>query len=322
MKPVPSLVITTGDYDGIGLEIASKALRKIRARPFQAILLVSSRAPKAHRDKWTQPFKNNWVESFELASQMDRKLGRVLCVLSDEDPALWIERAARACLNGQCDAMVTGPLSKPGLIAAGLKDIGHTDILKRVCAEYRKPSSAFMGFVGTQFNVALATGHIPVDKVESQLRFEKLFELVQSLDAFMTSKNRKPIGILGLNPHAGDSGLIGDFEQNKLSPWIARLKELGFQIEGPLVPDVAFQASQRKKYSWFIALYHDQGLIPFKMAHGLQGAHFTLGLPVIRTSVDHGTAKDIFKKGIAGAESMTEALLLANKLVLRRFSNV
>jgi len=122
---------------------------------------------------------------------------------------------------------------------------------------------------------------------------------------------------LGLNPHAGDSGLIGSFDDLVLKPILDRLRQEGFLIEGPLVPDVAFLKTNWKKYLAYVACYHDQGLIPFKMIHGFEsGVHLTLGLPFIRTSVDHGTAKDLFDLDHADDRSMREAIKAALELTL------
>jgi len=310
------LLITTGDVDGIGLEVTGKALAQWKSRPFEAIVLVNAKAPKAHFRKWSGgfPIYRNLTE----ALKQPRKRSQVSWVLSESSPALWIEPAAKACLHGDVDALVTGPLSKPAIHEAGLDDVGHTDILKRVCAA----PDAFMAFAGNSFSVALLTGHIPVSSVESSLRMKMLHSLVQLIIDFLKpSRSRtklKPIGILGLNPHSSDSGLIGNFENKSLLPWVRKLQQLGFPVEGPLVPDVAFQKSNWDKYSFFISLYHDQGLIPFKLVHGYDAAHFTLGLPMIRTSVDHGTAKDIFNKDIANPESMKAAIKLAADIVQKK----
>jgi 4-hydroxy-L-threonine phosphate dehydrogenase PdxA len=125
---------------------------------------------------------------------------------------------------------------------------------------------------------------------------------------FLRGGDRKPIGILGLNPHAGDSGLIGQEEKLVIQPAVEKLKKNGFLVEGPLSPDAAFFPPSWKRYCFYVATYHDQGLIPFKLAHQHSGAHLTLGLPIWRTSVDHGTAKDIYGKNLANPQSMVDAI--------------
>jgi 4-hydroxythreonine-4-phosphate dehydrogenase len=210
--------------------------------------------------------------------------------------------------------MATAPLSKQEIQNAGFKDIGHTDILKRISGRSR----AYMTFIGPKFNVLLVSGHIPVEKTEVALSDDLLKDAIacamKSRGILQGALAKKPLGLLGLNPHAGDQGLIGNFEETKLKPLIRSLS-LGKSVVGPLVPDAAFQHENWKKFSFYVALYHDQGLIPFKMAHGFDvGAHLTLGLPIRRSSVDHGTAKDLFGKNKAKPGSMIEALKWAIRL--------
>ncbi|MEN0058579.1 MAG: 4-hydroxythreonine-4-phosphate dehydrogenase PdxA, partial [Bdellovibrio sp.] len=209
----------------------------------------------------------------------------------------------------------TGPLSKTLIYESGLRDMGHTDILKRVS----KTQNVHMGFLGREFNVLLATAHIPLNKIAQSLTTENLSLALINANHLRkilpTSLARKPIGLLGLNPHAGEAGLIGDEEGQLFPSLLSFARQHKIPVSGPLVPDAAFLKSNWKKYSVFLALYHDQGLIPFKLVHGQQsGVHISVGLPFIRTSVDHGTAKDIFEKNKALPHSMRDALTWAVKL--------
>ena len=173
-----------------------------------------------------------------------------------------------------------------------------------------------MGFIGKKFNVVLATGHCPTETVETKLQsvnMAKFFELcLESRKLLKPSLRNKPLGVLGLNPHSGDNGIIGKYEIETLQPLLRKFSKK--EVHGPLIPDVAFSPKNWNKYSFFVALYHDQGLIPFKMIHGFQGVHITLGLPIKRCSVDHGTAKDIFGKNIANPSSMSDAIKFGIKL--------
>ena len=313
MIKIPRLLITTGDENGIGLEIASKSLASYKNKSFDTIVLASESTSKSHFRKWAR--SSILFKTLQEALSQPRRKGQVLIVRSDLSPALWIEPCARACMAQQADALVTGPLSKPAIQKAGLGDVGHTDILRRVC----QAEDVFMAFQGDSFSVALLTGHISLREVESSIKMRSLKTLVQliqnhvlsTLGAKSKSQLPRPIGILGLNPHSGDQNLIGAFEAALLSPALRKIKQQGFRVEGPLVPDVAFQKDQWEKYCFYIALYHDQGLIPFKMQHGFEASHWSLGLPIIRTSVDHGTAQDIFNKDIANPASMKAAIQLA-----------
>ena len=170
-----------------------------------------------------------------------------------------------------------------------------------------------MGFVGNKFNVVLATGHIPLSAVAQDLTVDKIIGACRAafdLRAQLPVRRRKlPIGLLGLNPHAGDGGIISTEEGSIFSVALERLAAMQIPVVGPLVPDAAFLKEAWSKYSSYVACYHDQGLIPFKAIHGFDsGTHLTLGLPLKRTSVDHGTAKDIFGKNKANPGSMVSAL--------------
>lgn len=295
------IAITSGDPDGIGLEVIEKALKKI-VLPKDVQLLIF----KSSKTKISIPQKYSFAQATSLQEAL--KLRASVVLISSKDPApLWIEQSARAAKRNQISSLVTAPLSKGLIVTSGLKDIGHTDILKRICGV----ESAYMGFFGSKFNVILASGHIPIDMVEKSLSGERLFSVFSVVSSYKKylpkAKQKLPIGVLGLNPHAGDMGLLGQFEQRVLIPTIKKAKKT-LPLEGPLIPDVAFQKQNWKKYSFYIALYHDQGLIPFKMAHGYGGAHLTLGLPIPRSSVDHGTAKDIFGKNRANPDSMIDAI--------------
>jgi 4-hydroxythreonine-4-phosphate dehydrogenase len=296
------ILITTGDADGIGLEVAIKALTRVGPQKnCQMIIWLSQTISKSKMNSLRKKFDLTWTTELSSALNIPFTKNTLICVHSDQSPAKWVEESAQACLDKKAQALVTGPLSKQAIHAAGMSDIGHTDILKRIC----NSKTAFMGFLGNKFNVVLATGHIPVSKVEESLTPELLEAAIAATNqAKEFLKSKKPVAVLGLNPHAGDKGIIGGFDEKIAGPTIKRMGAIG-----PLVPDVAFMKENWKKYSYYVALYHDQGLIPFKSFHGFEtGVHLTLGLPIKRSSVDHGTAKDIFGKNKADAGSMTEAL--------------
>jgi 4-hydroxythreonine-4-phosphate dehydrogenase len=314
-KPL-KIVITTGDLDGIGLEITAKALAKLGPKPgINFFLWRSAKASQKYLRRMDSYFKRKTVQTWPEALNVSLDSPKVLVdINSNRSPASWVEESAKAGLYGHVDALATAPLSKVSIIQAGQKDLGHTEILRRVT----KASPLFMSFVGDKFSVILATGHMSVDAVSRQLSSEQLESAIRhsfTLRKWLPTKNAlKPVAVVGLNPHAGEEGLIGKEEQDVFIPLLERLKKEKLQVEGPLVPDVAFQEQNWKKYSIYVSPYHDQGLIPFKMIHGLAGVHITMGLPFVRTSVDHGTAKDIFGKDRASPESMIQALKWAINL--------
>jgi 4-hydroxythreonine-4-phosphate dehydrogenase len=315
-KPL-RIALTTGDVDGIGTEVTAKALAKLKPQPgVSFILWRSPRCPPRHLSLIDRAFKritvSTWPEALQVTPDSSKE---IIDINSNLPPPTWVETTAQASLFGHIDGMVTAPLSKTSIAAAGLKDIGHTDILRRVS----KAKELFMGFIGDEFNVLLATGHIPIEDVASQLtpaRLERAIMAAEQMRAVLDKRQAaKPLALLGLNPHAGETGLIGHQEQKVHLAVMDTVREKGIKIEGPLVPDAAFFRKNWSEFSVFIANYHDQGLIPFKMIHGQEsGIHLTMGLPFVRTSVDHGTAKDLFGKNKADASSMTLAIEWAIRL--------
>ncbi len=310
------VALTTGDADGIGTEVTAKALAKLK--PITGVRFYvwrSPRCPAPHLAMIDRSFKRitvgSWPEALKVATDSKREL---IDINSNQAPASWVETAAKASLFGHIDAMVTAPLSKTSVAAAGMTDMGHTGILKRVARR-----ELFMGFIGDEFNVVLATDHLSIEAVSRALTMERLKSALVAADMLRQVFDRKraalPLALVGLNPHSGEEGLIGREEESVHRPALEAARTKGLKVEGPLVPDAAFFKSNWKRYSIFVASYHDQGLIPFKMIHGQEsGIHVTLGLPFVRTSVDHGTAKDIFGKNKADARSMTLAIEWALKL--------
>lgn len=290
-------LITTGDPDGIGLEITLKSLKRIKPKKTEKFIFFS------------EPLKkSNYFVCDDLKIALASKES-IVNLQSDKSAAHWVFEAARFCMDHNA-CIVTGPLSKQLIFKNGFSEIGHTEILKKVSG----CKNVFMTFLGRDFNVALLTDHCELKKVEKQLTGERIAKLVGLLRNSNLFTPAKKIALLALNPHAGDSGVISSFDEHFLKPIAERL-----QIEGPLPPDSAFLKSFHKKFSVYVACYHDQGLIPFKMHHGFEsGVHISLGLPFIRTSVDHGTAKDLFGKNKADYRSMLLAIETARKLNLKK----
>lgn len=308
-----SFFLTTGDQDGIGPEVTAKSLLRLKSKlPAQPIVWRGSESAKTFAPL-ARAYRRVIVSSPEDALDLKPRAGTLIEIESQDSPARWIEDAAALCLKDKSLAgLATAPLSKTLIFDSGMKDLGHTEILARVS----KTKAVFQGYAGSKFNVVLVTAHAPLARVPKLLTRDRVRNACWAAHAFQQSlgpaARRKPMAILGLNPHAGEKGLIGG-EEKELTKWIPSLR--GTRIEGPLVPDAAFLEKNWSKYSVFISLYHDQGLIPFKMIHGKEsGAQVTLGLPFIRTSVDHGTAKDLFGKNKADPGSMIDAIKLCLKL--------
>ena len=238
-----------------------------------------------------------------------------------------LDYAIDGCLQGYFDAMVTAPLQKSIINDAGTPFTGHTEYLAERC----KASHVVMmlcaplpsGFLGLKtsrdLRVALVTTHLPLKEVPKSLSFNLILETIQIVNQDLQKKFGIPkplIRMAGLNPHAGESGYLGREEIEIISPAIEAAQKMGIRVSGPYPGDTMFDPESVAQVDAFIAMYHDQGLAPFKFVTFGNGVNVTLGLPIIRTSVDHGTALDIAGKGIADSGSMLEALRLAYQLAV------
>jgi len=225
-----------------------------------------------------------------------------------------LELAMESHRAGEIQGLVTAPISKAHMKAAGFPFPGHTEYL----AAKTGTEKFVMMMVGPRLKVTLVTIHEPLARVSSQLTQEKILDTLaityQSLQQLFGIKQPK-IAVCGLNPHAGEEGILGSEEREVIGPAIASATKKGYPCSGPRVPDAVFYEAYQSKWDAVVCMYHDQGLIPFKMVHFKDGVNVTLGLPLVRTSPDHGTAFDIAGKGIADSSSMEAALRLAIELV-------
>lgn len=317
------LVITTGDADGIGFEVSAKALLALGPQKGFTFYLFHSDDWQNRNDivyikKILSRFRVVTVNSLKAALVLPRNNYDLIEIVSTASPAVWVRDAAKLCAAGKLDGITTAPLSKIEIKNSGIKAIGHTEILQK--AAHAK--HVFMAFRGSKMNVVLATGHVGIKRVKiTPMVLNAAVSAADRFRKFLPDKVRKlPIGVVALNPHSGERGIIGNEEVRSYVPTLKKLSRRGLKIEGPLVPDVVFAKERWKKYSVLVASYHDQGLIPFKLLHGFSdpGVHLTLGIPFVRTSVDHGTAKDIFGQNKANPRSMIAAIKLAVALIERR----
>lgn len=306
------LAVTTGDSDGVGLEVAIKSLQRLPLNKNYQMVFFCAESPDLKNQ--FRKLKKKYRLNFCKLSELDEKPlspKDLIVIKSDESPAAWVEFSARQCLAGKFAGLVTGPLSKAIVQKHNSADLGHNEILSRVTG-----SRSQMAFVGKKFNLLLVSGHEPLRKAGESVTLESLrlsIERAMELRKLLPqSLNKKPVGVLGLNPHSGEDGLIGQEELRVHRPAIKEFPD----AEGPLVPDIAFFKKNWSRYSVFVANYHDQGLIPFKMVHE-QGdaAQISLGIPIVRTSVDHGTAKEIFGRNKARPDSMICAIKWALRLI-------
>ena len=225
----------------------------------------------------------------------------------------YVENAIDAALGGQVAGVTTGPLNKEALRAAGISFPGHTEIF----AEKTHAQRFCMMQYSSEVRCVFATTHVPYSEVPALLTKERILDVLElGAQAMRRIRGHEPkIGVLGLNPHAGEHGLFGEEEEQIIIPAIEAARERGFNVEGPIPPDTAFLPAKRRATDIFVCMYHDQGHIPLKALCFDEAVNTTLGLPIIRTSVDHGTALDIAGQGKAKPNSLFEAVKLALKFV-------
>jgi 4-hydroxythreonine-4-phosphate dehydrogenase len=219
--------------------------------------------------------------------------------------------------EGLVEGIVTGPISKNSLQLGGYPFTGHTELLSR---HFGAPDCQMM-MVYRAFRVVPLTRHLPVHDVSGALSVKKIVTALRVVNESLVREFGVPkprLAVSGLNPHAGDGGVLGSEEIGIIAPALRRARRLGLRVTGPVPADALFQDAKSGTFDVFITMYHDQGLIPFKMISKRRGVNVTVGLPVVRTSVDHGVAYDIAGKGIASTESLKEAYRLAETLVRRR----
>ncbi|AYA36622.1 4-hydroxythreonine-4-phosphate dehydrogenase PdxA [Hymenobacter oligotrophus] len=329
---LPRIGISTGDLAGIGPEIIYRTLQDARILRFCTPVVYGTAATlfdEFPQDKNHAPLAFRQVR--EAADIVAGKVNAVTCwdedfVLTPGQPSEASGRAARLSLiaaandlkAGLIDGLVTAPISKDNTQGEGFTFPGHTEFL----AHHFSPNNdSLMFLVADNLRVATATGHIPLKDVPTRLTSEvltgKLRMLLHSLrQDFGIQKPR--VAVLGLNPHAGENGLLGREEQDLVQPVIQQFLNEGHLVYGPYPADGFFGTRQYQQFDATLALYHDQGLIPFKTIAFERGVNYTAGLPVVRTSPDHGTAYGLAGKFAADPTSFREALYLACDLVRNR----
>lgn len=321
---IPTVAFTPGEPAGIGPDLAvALANRTLPARlvVFADRSLIHERARQLGKQ----------IEVIDFSPDAPRLAG-TLCiqhvplaeavrpgVLNPGNSGYVLEclrAAAAGCLDGAFDALVTGPIHKAVINEAGFAFIGHTEYL----AEFTRAPHPVMMLVGGGLRVALATTHLPLKEVPAALTRETLERTLRVLHQDLAARFGIPhprILVAGLNPHAGESGHLGREEIEVIVPVLERLRDHGFALTGPLPADTLFQRGRLEDTDCVLAMYHDQGLPVLKYASFGAGVNVTLGLPIIRTSVDHGTALDLAGTGRAQCGSLLQATRLAAELARR-----
>ena len=323
LAPV-NLVITTGEPAGIGPEVSLRAALAFLAEQENVSITLLGDVSLFAIPQQVSPsvLARLKLETIPLRGPVQ---AGVLNPANAEYVVNLLDLAIDACMQKRFDAMVTAPIQKSVINQAGLAFTGHTEYLAQrcgvshvvmmLCAPLPK---GFLGLKSARdLRVALVTTHIPLQAVSANLSKDLILEAIQIIAQDLQARFgiAKPVlRIAGLNPHAGESGYLGREEIEIISPAIKAAQSFGIEISGPYAGDTMFDATALEKVDAFIAMYHDQGLAPFKFVSFGGGVNVTLGLPIIRTSVDHGTALEIAGKGSADSGSMLEALRLAYHL--------
>ncbi len=314
-----------GDPLGIGPEILVKALYGFALHheclpvvigdpdTLQAALSRFSIPLRIHRiDHPKQGEKDPGYLNLLAASSLKLDMSSRMSMTSSIGRAMadYIYTGIDLALSRQIDALVTGPITKTGLKMAGSRFHGHTELIA-----HRTGTRKFaMMLAGQTLKVVLVTIHIPLARVPETLTREKILEIIHlTCTDLKTRFNIKSprLAVAGLNPHAGEDGLFGNEEQQIIAPAVKAAQKQGLDIQGPLPPDTVFNHAIKTGCDAVVCMYHDQGLIPFKLIHFKDGVNVTLGLPIVRTSVDHGTAYDIAWKGCADPASLVAAVKMA-----------
>lgn len=306
------IALTTGEPAGIGPEIAIAALDALPAGV--ECVLIGDRSLFAHaRLPGGASIDHVALGAPAVAGRLDvRNAHYVLAML---------DRALAGTRSGEFDAVVTAPVHKSVLNDAGIRFTGHTEYLAQKTGAQRVVMMLVGGEAAHPLRVALATTHLPLAHVPRAITIDGLVETIEVLHADLAAKfgiASPRIGVCGLNPHAGEGGHLGREEIEVIAPALERLRARGIALDGPLPADTVFVPANARRYDAILAMYHDQGLAPLKYASFGHGVNVTLGLPFVRTSVDHGTALDLAGTGRADAGSLRAALALAVELAQRR----
>ncbi len=325
----PVIAITMGDPSGIGPEIIIKALQSPDVTNSCVPLVIGDRlaleraravcgstlkffASDSIEDVRTFPEGSIPLLELSHLTEADMPYGAPSNAAGDA-VYRYICHAARLCLDGQAAAMVTAPISKEAMHRAGHDYPGHTELLAELCGT----DNFVMMLAGDLLRVSLVTIHEALSDVPRLVTFEQVLKTIRITAqgvARLTGKKSPKLAVLALNPHCGEGGKFGTEELEVIAPAVKAARLEGIDAEGPLSADTLFHFARQGGYDGVVAMYHDQGLIPLKMLHFDDGVNITLGLPIIRTSVDHGTAYNLAGSSTASEESLLAAIRMAVKM--------
>ena len=330
MSSLLPLVVSLGDPCGIGPEIVAAAWQAVRGDPDLAFCVIGDAGVLAAQGVPVRAVTHP-TEALAVFADALPVIDQPLTVrpVAGEPDSIhaphiisWIKTGVGFCLGGTARGLVTAPIAKSVLYASGFSFPGHTEYLAELCRHGDAPAPMpVMMLAAKDLRVVLATIHTPLSEVASRLSGEDVGRLTRITHAALIRDfniDAPRLVMAGLNPHAGEDGTIGREEMDMLAPLVAALRGEGIDIRGPYPADTLFHDEARQGYDAAVCMYHDQGLIPLKTLDFWGGVNITLGLPVVRTSPDHGTGFGIAGKGIARADSFINALRMADTISRNR----
>jgi len=331
-KDLPIIGITMGDPTGVGPEVIVKVLSSKSTFRFcrpvvlgdktvmqRAIKLLGSTLKINETESvGDREYRNTMLNLLNLSDiNIDETDYGVPTKYCGKAMVSYIKEAVKLVLDGRIDAITTAPISKKAMSDAGYSYPGHTELL----AELTGSREYIMMLAGEKLKVTLVTIHCGLKEVFQLLTTKNILKTIKITHSALVEffgEEKPKLAVAALNPHAGEGGLFGKEEEEIILPAIKQAQRLGIEVEGPMPPDTLFYHAARGAYSAVVSMYHDQGLIPLKLLHFEDAVNVTLGLPLIRTSVDHGTAYDIAGTGKANPSSLMNALKLAARMVVQR----
>ena len=328
MRKTIKLGISIGDTNGVGLEVILKSFKDKRILNFCTPIVFGdyNLAKDTIKQLVLEDINLNKIQSINESKL--KKLNILNCWKETLVPNYGnlenggkyalksLQKACQALQNGSIDVLVTAPINKENIQSNSFKFPGHTEFL-----EQQFEGQALMLMLNEELRIGLVTGHLPIEQVSKHITQELILQKLESFNHSLIQDFgiRKPkIAVLGLNPHAGDNGLLGQEEQKTIIPALQKAEDKGLLAFGPYPADGFFGSNQLKAFDGVLAMYHDQGLVPFKTLSFGNGVNFTSGLSVVRTSPDHGTAYDIAGKNIASESSFIQAIYTACGIYKKR----
>ncbi|SEF92583.1 4-hydroxythreonine-4-phosphate dehydrogenase [Bryocella elongata] len=321
-KALPRIAVTLGDPAGVGVEVTLKALQDVALQQAARWLILGDAATLRAGERVTAISLGDlgpgvsFIDCGQLDNAAEVEFGALRAEYG-KAAAAYVHDATLMCLNGEADAMVTAPLNKEAVALSGMHFTGHTEYIAELCGA----TDSRMLLAGRKLSVVHVSTHTSLRNACNLDRDRIIRTIELGNDAMKLLGHARPrIAVCGLNPHAGEHGLFGSEDADIIAPAVEACRAMGIQCEGPVAPDTIFFRAANGSHDLIVAMYHDQGHIPMKLLDFEATVNTSLGIPIIRTSVDHGTAFDIAGKNIAGEANMQAAMRMALTMAEHRIA--